>query len=133
MSAIPQPLAVFLQAFLGQPDFTHQSMINYTSPTTGTAGFIETYTANIPTGGGIVPVNLATLFPAATNVQFLAIVDITNPGQPFNFGINNNSPLVAIPASGFAAWMQNGGAPPTIYLSNINAAASQVQIALASQ
>lgn len=129
-SGAAQALYVALQASLGTIDWSHQTIIN-AAPAGMTAGSVGAIPVSIPALTTNQLVNLATLFPGLTNVQFISIQDITATPQVFSVGVGGAA-NVAIPASGFMAWTQNGGAPPTIQLSNALATAGNVLISVAS-
>lgn len=124
------PLYIAIQAFLGQPDFTHQSIIEYVAQSTQTGSVLNSTTVTIPAGSGL-SVNLSQVFPAISNCQFIVIQDITATGQPFSVGFSAGA-LVAVAASSPFCWVANGGVPPTLYLTNPNGAAGNVQISVVS-
>jgi hypothetical protein len=126
MAALPKLLAVYMQAFLGEPDYSHQTGINFVAPSTLQGGALFTTAIEIPAGGN-AGANLQSLFPGATNVQFVALMDITNPGQAFT--ING---LIPVAAGSPIAWVQNGGAPPNLTLTNPGVAAGLVQAVVIS-
>jgi hypothetical protein len=119
INATLQQAYVALQAFLGSPDFSHQTAANFVTPQTQQAAVLDSGTIDIPVSTVDQATNLATMFPACQNCSFIMIQDITPaPGQPFNFTTVAGGVRLAVLANGFVAWMVNGGVPPTIYLSN---------------
>lgn len=124
INATLQQAYIALQAFLGSPDFSHQTAVNFVNPSTQQAAVLDSGTIDIPIATVDQATNLATMFPACQNCAFIIIQDITpSPGQPFNFTTVAGSGRLAVAANGFIAYTVNGGAPPTIYLSNPSASA----------
>lgn len=131
MAGTLQQLVIAMSAFFGQPDFQHTTLMNYDSPDTLEASQLFETTVSLPSGGAVQTVDLPTLFPAATAVQFVGIIDITNGGQAFIIDTFAN---MAIAAGAGMCWQQNGGAPPSIQMHNPSATqAAQVMIVIASQ
>lgn len=123
-----------LQAFLGSPDFQHQTVANFQSNETFTAAAVANTIVSVPANTTDQAVNLATLFPALTATSFIVVQDVTaTPGQPFSVTTVSGSGRIAIAGGGFLAWTQNGGAPPTLYLTNPSTTtASDIQISVMS-
>lgn len=124
------PLYIAIQAFLGQPDFTHQTVAEFIAQSTQTGSVVNSLTVNIPAGGSVVAA-LATLMSAISNTQFVIVQDVTSVPQAFNFGFSAPASVPIAPAAPMC-WVQNGGVPPTIYLSNVNAGASTIQVTVVS-
>ena len=126
------PLYIGLEAWVGQPDITHETALNFLSPATLTAQAVYKTIINLPALTVNQLLNLAALFPAATACKFIALIDVTTIGQTFSVG---TAPGAATPvkASSPFLWMPNENAPPNLYLSNPSATlASDILVVLVS-
>ena len=132
MSLATQPLAVYIEAFLGAPDYSHQTLITFTSASTATAAVQQSTLLTVNANTTDLSFNLASYFPGISNCQFVVIQDVTNPGQPFSVGSNAGGRF-SVQASSPMCWMQNGGNPPIIYLTNPSSTtASSILVSVAS-
>jgi hypothetical protein len=121
MAVLPvtaQQAYVSVQAYLGLPDYTHQTVIDFVSQTTFTANAPLITTVTVPANTTDQSVNLATTFPGITAVLFLSVADVTNPGQPFSITTTSGSGRIQIAASSCAAYLTNSITPPTLFLTN---------------
>lgn len=133
LSVAAQQFYISLQAYLGLPDYSHQTIIDYVAPSTLTAAVQGGTIITVPTSTTDQAVNLATYNPAVSACLFISIQDVTNPGQPFSFGTATGTGRIQVPASGFVALMVNGTSLPTIYLTNPSASvASEILVSIAS-
>jgi hypothetical protein len=121
LSAIGQQCYISLQAYLGYPDYSHVTAIDYSSAASNptlTAAAQSSTPVSVAANTTDQSFNLATLFPALTGLVFISLVDITGTPQPFSFGTAAGTGRQSVAAGAWAAWMPNGGAPPTIFLTN---------------
>lgn len=135
LPASPQQAYISLQAYLGAPDYSHETVIDFNSASTFpnlTAAVMEAYDYLLVNGASYTAVNLATQFPAISNAVFIAVMDVTVPGQTFGISTASASGLVTIAPSCWWSFMPNGGALPTIYLTNTNATSGLIRIAALS-
>jgi hypothetical protein len=135
MSDLPvaaQQAYISIQAYLGPPDYSHITAIDYVSPTIQTAAVMDALEISIPGSTSYQAVALGTLLAALSAGVFLSLSDITSPNQSFGVSTVNGSGGVTIAPGGFWAYMPNGGAFPTLYLSNPNSGAGLVRIAVMS-
>ena len=128
----PQSAYIALEAYLGYPDYSHQTVIDYVSPTT-LQGIVQAgYPAIVPPNTTDQAGNLASLFPELAYLLFLVVMDATTPGQPFSFTTVAGSGRLSVAASSFFSYMPNGGTPPTLYLTNPNNTEALIQIGIIS-
>jgi hypothetical protein len=118
LAGTAQQVYISLQCYLGPPDYTHETLIDYVSPTTLTGIVPQTMPYILAPSASYTSVILATWFPAVANAIFLCILDQTVPGQPFGVSTSSATGSVQIAASSFWTYMPNGGTLPTVYLSN---------------
>lgn len=116
-----QQAYISLQAYLGSSDFAHQTLIDLVTPTTLTSIAQAQAPLTVLAAASYTAFNLASYFPAVINSLFIAVFDQTVPTQTFGISTVNGSGSQTIAPGLFWAYCPNGGAPPTIYLSNVNA------------
>jgi hypothetical protein len=132
-----QQLYYSLQAYLGPPDYTHQTIIDIVSPTTFSAIIAQITNYEIAASTSYQSVNLSTIFPAVSNAIFLVVCDVTSPNQTFGISTVNGSGSITIAAitgtyGGFWCCTPNGGTLPTLYMSNPNSTPGLLQIGVFS-
>ena len=131
MALATKAMVCYIQAFLGEPDFSHDTAINYKTADTATGAVVQTLLVNVSAGATDFEVDLDDFFPAIDNCQFVAIQDVTNPTQAFSFATQPGG-RKAIQAGAPVCWLQNGSTPGKIYLSNANAGVSQILVTIIS-
>lgn len=115
---------VFIQAFLGYPDWQNELGVNFALPQTETAAVLNKTTFPIPANTTNNSCAVATFFPAAANCIFVALFDLTTPNQIFLVTTTSGSGKITISPGGIYCYTPNGGVPPTFFLDN--PASSQV-------
>jgi hypothetical protein len=132
LAAASQYAYVSLQTYLGAPDYSHQTLIDYVSPTTFTAAAADSLTVTVPPSTTDQTANLATLFPGLQAALFVAIIDITVPGQTFSVTTVSGGGRVAVAGSSWFAYMPNTTTLPTLYLTNPNTTTADLKILVLS-
>ena len=131
MTLATKAMVCYIQAFLGEPDWSHDTAINYKTADTATGAVVQTLLVNVLAAATDYEVDLDVLFPVVDNCQFVAVQDVTNPTQAFSFATQPGG-RKAIQAGAPICWLQNGGRPGKIYLSNANAGTSQILVTVIS-
>lgn len=133
MALATKALKIYLQCFLGEPTFAHETVVNYQNADTDTGAVVQDVLINVPVSTTDQQVVLATYFPNISNCRFIVVQDLTNPGQQFSFATDAGSNRVPVQAGAFVAWVQDGGAPKSLYLTNPSATtASDILISVVS-
>lgn len=116
MAPVAKLVGIFLQCFHGYSDSSHQSLINYTEPSSTTAKYCAQHEAPVVKNTPNNAFNLASLFPAfGTDNVLLTIEEISSTPLQLNFGFTSGG--TRLPLTALVARLKTG-ALPTIYIDN---------------
>lgn len=127
MTATSVPLYIAVQAFLGQPDYTHETILNFISGTTLTGTKVYKTTVALADSTTDQQVNLATLFPNLTACKLLIVIEITSTPVAISIGFAAGASK-ALKAGYPFIFPLNGTAPGSLYLSNSSGGAAEVMV-----
>ena len=131
MSNPTSALTMVSQINVGNLDQTTITLLDAVEPSTSTVAYVWEYPYSLTGSASNTTVALGTLCPV-TNMQVLAILETTNPATGFSIAFDSAGTQLAVSnqangAAGYLVLRSDGNAPPTVYLTNSNTTAVNIQ------
>ena len=127
MAIATQPLYISLQAFLGEPDYTHETILNFIAAATLTGSVVYKTTVAVPNSTTDQQVDMSALFPNLTACKMLVVIEVSSTPLAISVGLSAGT-RVALTAGYPMIFFPNAGTPPDVYLTNASGSAAEVMV-----